>query len=255
MIYFLDCDLSGADSVQHLIDAGKVKRITIPSWTRFINTMNELLTVVTPNDLVIIDTVTKVAETLRENVLRGESPDSSLSAVHEVMKGERYGQNSYLIAQQWFMRMVQNLYRGGEGCRIITTAHEDLKAIDPYNQTVTKKGPLLNDKFAASLIASSTDVFRLYWTPVPILNEKGEVQFKEYTRFLQLKDSDDAIAKHHVSPKVSVGLPKAMSEPTLPKLYKRLGKKPSWLTIYGPPGIGKTTLACSEAEEEPKEKQ
>ena len=82
-----------------------------------------------------------------------------------------------------------------------------------------------------------------------MMDNAGEVRFPAYTRFLQLRDSEEFVAKLHVQPEYDAKVPKVLSNPTLPKLYEILGKKPAWLLLYGPPGVGKTTLACSEAAE------
>lgn len=252
MIYLLDGDLSGIDSVQDLIEANKITRMPCRTYTEFVRHTKYLAEVVTPNDLVIVDTVSKLAETLRDDILHGEDQDDSLAAISKEIKGETYGRNAYQGAQRKFMRQIKNIHRAGDGARIITVFHEtDQK--DPYDVMQTKRAPAINPAFYESIVSQSSDIFRLYVAAEDVIDPKtGAVKFPRRTRFLQLQDDEHALAKYHVRRDIADKLPRRLPNPTLPKLWKLLGKQSAWTTIYGPPGSGKTTLVCSEVEESEK---
>jgi hypothetical protein len=144
------------------------------------------------------------------------------------------------------IRNLSNIVaRGG---RVITVLHEMDQAEDMAGK-IKKRLPAINQDFWSGLKGCVSDIFRMYHITEPMMGAEGEIRFPAYTRFLQLRDSEEFIAKTHVSPELDAKLPKILSNPTLPKLYEILGKKPSWALIYGSPGSGKTTLACSEAAE------
>jgi hypothetical protein len=247
MVFLLDGDLSGFDSVAHLLDTGQITRLPCRTYTEFITATRELALKVTPADLVIVDTVSKLAETLRDDILHGENQENTLAEISREIKGETYGRNCYQAAQRVFMRQMKNIHRAGDGARIITVFHEkDQK--DPDDVTLMKRGPSVNAAFYDSIVGQSSDIFRLTVAVEDVLGQDGKVKYPRKTRFLQLQDSEEALAKYKVSPAVSEKLPRRIVNPTLPKLYKVLGKKPSWLSIYGSPGTGKSTLACSEIE-------
>lgn len=220
--------------------------LPLADYNTFVDICDTLTSKVGPEDLVIVDTVTKLAETLRDNLLHGANPDDSLAKATEAMKGETYGRNSYAEAQRVVMRRLRNLRN--RGARIITVLHED-EQIDPYESTMKKRAPMINKAFYSSLIGASSDIFRLSFISSPMVDAGGKEKFPAYTRFLQLRDDENALAKFHVTPDISSKLPKLLSNPTLSKLYKVLNKKPSWLICYGAPGVGKTSFCCNEAEE------
>jgi hypothetical protein len=246
VIHLIDADLSGADSVQHLIDAKLVQWHPVASYDQFILVADGLLKTATPADSVVVDTVTKLAETLRDNLLHGAYPDDSLLAAQKAMAGETLSRNAYAEAQRVVMRRLRNLRN--RGVKIITVLHEDDQR-NPYETTLNKRAPAVNKAFFESLTGASSDIFRLTFARDDIKDAKGDVKFARDTRFLQLRDSEDALAKYHVSPEVSSKLPRLLSNPSMPKLRTILEKDPSWLIVYGSPGTGKTSLVCSDAEE------
>jgi hypothetical protein len=243
MIYLLDCDLNGADSVQRLIDSGAVTHLQCGSFPEFEGHCLKLLETVSNEDLVICDTLSKLADTTRGDMKLGVDMRESLWEKRNVYFSDKNYLTVYEAAGQEIMRRLRNLR--SRGARIITTCHED-EQLDPTTMT-KKRAPALNDALYKSLMGSSSDVFRLRILTEEMVDKEGKIILPKYSRILQLQPDDFTITKFHVDPEVAVTIPQEMAAPTLPKLYKRLQKRPSWLVIYAPPGAGKTTLACSEA--------
>lgn len=240
--YLLDCDLTGGGSVQHLIDAGNVKIFPIRSEESYITVCDLLLQSATPNDLIVVDTVSILAENIRDEIVTKCGKFERADTLEDQHKRTM---TAYGDAQRTIMRRLRNLRNSG--LRLVTTFHErDQK--DLNDVTIKKRGPAVNEAFFTSIAGSSTDVFRMTRVTEPILDAEGKVRFPEGTRFLQLKDSSESVAKYQVPISKADSIPKLLSNPTLPKLYGILGKRPLWLSIYGPMGVGKTTLACSDAE-------
>jgi hypothetical protein len=240
--YLLDFDLNGADSIAHLIASGKVTHMECDTYIAFESYFKELLPKVGPEDLVIVDTLSKAADTTRGDMKLGVDPGEALWDKRGLyLGGDKNYLTVYEAAGQFLMRRLRNLR--ARGARIITTAHED----EQFDQTTLtkKRAPAMNDALYKSLMGSSSDVFRLRQTDEDIDMGNGKM-LPAYSRVLDLRPDGEAVTKFHVSPERSESLPRRIVHPTLPKLYKALDKKPSWLVLYGPPGVGKTTLATSE---------
>ena len=244
MIYWLDCDVNGADSIERLIKEGKVQHIVCDTFVAFEKAIVGLLPKVTPEDLVIVDTVTSLANTTRGDMKLGTDLTASLWDQRSIFFSDKNYLTVYEAAGQSIMRRIKNLR--ARGARIITVCHED-EQLDPATLG-KKRAPQVNEALYRSLLAASSDVFRLYALADDELNqETGEVKYKADTRFLQLRNSEEAVAKFHVEREQVEKIPSRLSNPTLPRLYKALAKRPSWCLLYGPPGAGKTSLAVSEA--------
>lgn len=243
-IYLLDADLGGTDSVQHLIDSGAVKHIPIHSFPVYEETVAKLLPVVGPEDLIILDTVSQFANTVRGDMKLGTDVAASLWDKRSVYFSDKNYLTVYEATAQVVMRRLKNLR--ARGARIITTLHEDDQR-DEISMT-KKRAPAVNQAFYKAIMASSSDVFPLSVVTEDELNEDGSIKLSAGTRILHMRMSDDYVTKVHVPRTISEKLPRGIKDPTLPKLYTVLQKRPSWLVLYGPPGVGKTSLACSEAE-------
>lgn len=243
-VYLLDADLGGTDSVDHLIKAGLVKHIPIHSFPAYEEIVAKLLPIVGPDDLIILDTVTSFANTTRGDMKLGTDLSASLWDKRSVYFSDKNYLTVYEAASQVIMRRLKNLR--ARGARIITTLHEDDQR-DEISMT-KKRAPAVNEAFYKALMAASSDVFPLSVVLEDQLDDQGNVKLAAGTRILHMRMSDDYVTKVHVPRHVSEKLPRGIKDPTLPKLYSVLQKRPSWLVIYGPPGAGKTSLACSEAE-------
>lgn len=250
VIYLLDCDLNGTDSIDDLIASGNVTHIPIDSYPTFEETTTrKLLPIVGPDDVVVLDTLSQLAMMVRGDLKLGTDVSESLWSKRNVFFADKNYLTVYEAACQLIMRRLKNLR--ARGARIITTCHETDRKDEM--DLVKKRAPALNEAFFKSLMASSSDVFPLSIVMEDVLREDGTVKLAKDTRILNMRLSDDYVSKVHVQREVGSRLPAGIKDPTLPKLYGALGKRPSWLVIYGPPGAGKTTLACSDAPMEAKQ--
>lgn len=247
MIYFLDADSNGVDSISDVLT--KTKEITyvpLRTYEEFDTWAASVAHKVTPNDLVILDTMNSLANTTRGDAKLGTDPSENLWAKRDKILGDKNYLTVYELAGQLIMRRLKNLSKCGQGARIIVTCHEAEKIDDTTIPPTKKRGPDVNPALLGALMGASSDVFRLRSLDDPILNDKGEVVLPAETRLLELRKSDEIMAKYHVPLSRVPQIKKALLNPTLPMLYEHLGKKPTWLTIYAPAGTGKTTFVTSE---------
>jgi hypothetical protein len=244
MIYLLNADLNGNDSIAHLIDGGKVKELECGTFEAFDNHSRALLTKVSSGDIVIVDTLTSLANTTRGDAKLGNDESESLWDKREKFLGDKNYLTVYELAGQLIMRRLKNLR--ARGCHLITTTHEDEQRDD--GTLMRKRAPALNAALYRSLMGASSDVLRMQVLTDPITNSKGEVKVPAGVRTLQLRVTDDAVIKTHVRREIGEKLPKYIYNPSWEKLVKVLGKTPSWLVLYGPPGVGKTSLSTDAAE-------
>ena len=240
--------MGGTESVQNLINAGLVKHTPVPTFPAFDKAVVDLLPKVSEEDVVIIDTLSTLGNTTRGDFRLGTEESEDLWSKRNLyFGGDKNFLTQYEAAEKMIMRRIKNLR--ARGARIVTIVHED-EQVDQITMS-KKRAPQLNQAFYGSLMAHSTDVFRLSMFTEDVVGPQGDVRYAAGTRVLYLKAAeglDGHVAKYHVPREVADTLPKGITDPTMPKLFETLGKKPGWLVIYGPPGVGKTTLACSEAQ-------
>lgn len=246
MLYLLDADLGGTESVQDLIDQGLVQHTPIPTFEAFDKVVEQLKDKVSEADTVIIDPISTLGNTTRGDFRLGTEDGEVWGKRALYFGGDKNFLTQYEAAEKMIMRRVKNLR--ARGAHIITTTHED-EQVDAISQT-KKRAPQLNQAFYGSLMAHSTDVFRLSMLHDDLKTKDGEVTHRAGTRVLYLLPSegmDGHVTKYHVPRSVADTLPKGLLDPTWQKLCDTLQKDPGWLVLYGPPGIGKTSLACSKA--------
>jgi hypothetical protein len=266
VIYLLDADLNGDDSVRHLVLAGKVKYVPMTNHEAFESVVTKLLPLVyrernesgnflcKPEELdtVILDSAPAMAELMRWDSKFGSDPTKTILDKRKLYLG---GDANFLTVYNWttdaIMTRLKNLRAAG--ARVITTSHTD-ESVDPASLT-KKMSPDMNDALRKSMMRACSDVFRMYELFDPIVNKTtGEVSVPAGFRILQLAKNDEAVAKYHVTDEYATKIPKEITVPPtggLHKLYVVLGKRPSWLHLYGAEGVGKTTFACSEADPVP----
>jgi hypothetical protein len=250
VIYALDSDMNGDDSIRRFIKAGTVQHMPVPTYGDFEHIVMDLIPKIKRGqDIVVVDTLGCLAETTRGDAKLGTNPQDDLWSKRALyLGGDKNYLTVYSLAGDLIMRRLKNLRAAG--ARIITTSHED-DVIDPATNT-KKIGPKLNPAFYESLMHATSDVVRLIQNPEDKLNEEGEVVLPAGARALQLRPSESAIAKFHVDdPERALTMPRMLRMPLkggLHVLNSTYDKEPSWLHIYGVPGAGKTSLAVSEAE-------
>jgi hypothetical protein len=128
------------------------------------------------------------------------------------------------------------------------TAGEQLREDGPKAATIY--GPDLSPKIRAAIIRYADCVGRLGILPgeaeFPDLDGKLR-KWKAGTRILRLAQNSDYHAKCRVrrSRWESGKFLELLPNPTIPRLVENLGYMPMKTLIYGPAGVGKTTLICS----------
>lgn len=245
MIYLFDADLNGLDSIARVLQTNQVVRIPCPTFNAFENAVVALIPKVGPDDTVVIDTITSLLNTTRGDAKLGTDVSKSLYDIgkEKYLGGDKNFLTVYEFAAQITMRRLKNLR--ARDCRIIVTAHE-AEVRDEAWGNMKRQGPEVNPAMVGTLMAASSDVFRLEQLTAPIPNGQGGIAVPAGQRILWLRRTDTFMAKFHVDREVADVLPGGIIDPTLPKLYEQLHKKPSWLTVYGFPGSGKTSFAVSD---------
>jgi hypothetical protein len=250
MIHLIDADICGSETVQHLVTAGLVKTYSVQHFKEYDELVSRLIPTLTHEDTVILDTITSLATQTRGDFRLGVSNESVWDR-HEKFFKDATGYSGYDAAQQMIMCRLRNINAlvDAEGRRpqIIVTAHE--RDQRDALTGMSAAGPSLNEKFYETLMGSARDVFRLTIQFGDVVDEHGTVRVKDGERLLHMRASPDQIIKVSARREISEKLPKMMKDPTLPKLYKLMDKRSSWIVVYAPPGAGKTTFVCSQAQE------
>jgi hypothetical protein len=245
LIYLYSTDGNGVDSISDVLESKEIKRIAVTHYEEFDKHVTSIVSKVTPKDTVIVDTLNMLAATTRTDFKLGTDSTEQLWGKRDRIIADKNYLTVYTGAAQLILRHLKNLSRGGEGAKIIVTVHESERVDDTTTPPTRKRAPDLNPELLGSLIGSSSDVFRLTRLDEPILNEKGEVVLSAGTRVLQLQATDEYMAKFQVPLSKVPSIKRMLANPTYPMLCEHLGKVPTWLTIYSPSGVGKSTFVTS----------
>ena len=247
-VYYYGIDGVGLDSIAKIVETHKKQIVAteIANYQQWDELTNDLMGTIAPGDVVILDTVSMFAEMIRADMKLGNDVDKLLWSMKDKFFDHKNAWDYYDASNQLIMRRLKNLR--SRGARIIVTAHErtdeDLTVTPPMKRRV----PDVNQKLATMLIGSSSLVGRLR---VIYENEyKGETLIrKKGQRVLEMGQSDEYVGKIHAPIEVSLTLKTTVDRPSLSKLYNMLGFAPSWITIYGSPGAGKTTFTLSDFQD------
>jgi len=245
MIYYYGCDGNGTDSIADVLGHKDFVRIPVTRYEDFDKHVTSIVSKVTPKDTVIVDTLNMLAVTIRADINLGTDPTATLWEKREKYFKDKAGFGLYTAPTAMLIRQLKNLCRGGEGAKIIVTCHEAERVDETTVPPTRKRAPDLNAELLGSLIGSSSDVFRLAILDRDILNDKQEVVLKAGTRLLQLQATEEYMAKFQVPLSKVPSIKKQLANPTYPMLCEHLGKVPTWLTIYSPSGVGKSSFATS----------
>jgi hypothetical protein len=255
VIWTIDADIGGTETVQHLIDAKLVTKFTAQSLRDFDEAVMHILGHAQPEDEVVIDTISALANQTRGDLKLGYNYEEPIWDKSEIFFRDKFGQLGYEAAQQLIMRRIRNLRAlaetwedTGKKAFTVTILSHQRDVIDPNTGIKGSAGPDVNPAFFAALLNVASDMFRLDMYTEDELTEDGKVKYPKGTRVLYLRKTMDMIAKDRCTTEVSGKLPKGIINPTLPKLYEVLKRKPRMLVVYAPPGVGKTTLAHSNAQ-------
>lgn len=245
MIYYYEADGNGTDSIADVLgDKKKITHIPISTYEEFDKHVASIVMKVTPNDTVILDTLNALANTTRGDSKLGTDPTENLWLKRDKIIADKNYMTVYTLASQLILRRLKNLSRAGEGAKIIVTCHEAERFDESTIPPTKKRAPDVNPELLGSLVGSSSDVFRLTRLDEHIVDEDGNEILPADTRILQVKGTEEYLAKYHV-PRSRVPSLRNLADPTYHSLCEMLGKTPTWLTVYGAPGVGKSTFATS----------
>ena len=249
MIYLLDADMNGVSSIRDLIDAGLVQRIKCDSYPAFDTAVRDLVKAVGPKDRVILDTVNTLMHTTIMDAKFGLDVDQNLWDKRGGFLSDPNYLKVYDLATAQITRRLRNL-RARE-CNLTILTHEKDKKDEG---SVTMRGMAVNDALYSALKGMSTDILKLHEITADEINmQTGEVRAKAGTRILFLKGGSEYVTKYHVTREKAENMPTKMRVPLkesgMKRLIEVLGQVPECLVLYGPPGVGKTTFAVSEAYE------
>jgi hypothetical protein len=244
-IVLFNSDLNSADSIQHLIEAGLVEVFDCHTFPQFLAHKDRIRPTLKEGDIVVIDTYTSLIDLCRMNAKLGtERTGDDWEKRNLYLGGDKGFLAVYNYATDITMAHIADFR--GTGCSLVVLAHEDEER-DPLT-LVLKRGPRANKAAVDALLRKSSDVMRLTVQQDDERDDKGAVKVAAGTRLLYLRNNDEMIAKVHVRRDLDGKLPRGIKDPTMPKIRSILQKTPSWLTIYGAGGAGKTTLATSDAQ-------
>jgi hypothetical protein len=245
MIHYFCCDGNGFDSVADIIEAHPtaVTVHDIKSYEHFDDVSTKLLSKIKTGDTVILDTISSLANTTRGDLKVGTDPTQSYWAKKDKYMGDSTNRNAYDAAGQLILRRMKDFK--AVGAYILVTAHEsereDITVVPPMK----KRAPDVNAALLGNLIGSSSDVVRLFVNAEAVCDSEGNIKYPARSRLLELGPSDEFVSKIHVPLAYSGKVPSIIKRPSYTKLCKALGKTPTWLTIYSPPGSGKSTFSLS----------
>lgn len=244
MIYYFDCDMHGTRSIDDLLGAGGITHLKCPTFKAF---QDHVITTIRgglgANDLCIIDTFSKLLDRTRQEGKLGTKLEDDLFArgVTKYLEGDKNFLNVYNFAQGLDMRRIDDLRSTDSRLYLLCGETERVDETLKANRLMPTVNPALVDP----LTHASDSVFRLIQTTEDKV-VKG-VTHKRGTRVLYLRDDEDFIAKYNVPLGASDAVPKYLVNPVMATIEETLGDKPVFMLLYGRPGSGKTTLACSEA--------
>jgi len=244
-VFLYSCDGTGNDSIADVVEEFKTDLIVkqINHYSQFDDSIRKILPKLKPEDIVVVDPLNSLTARVRGDVKLGEDWDVSYWDLRQKYIGDKDNWGAYTAAANLVMRRLQDVRN--VGAKVITITHEAEKKDDTVVPPVKKRAPDLNPELLTQIVASSSTICRLSRQYEDLIGREGEVVLKSGARVLQIHPTEEAIAKYHVSLKKARDIKQFISRPSLPKLWNHLGTHPSWLTVYGAPGTGKTTFAVS----------
>jgi hypothetical protein len=245
----------GATSVRHLINAGHVIVEDAPTLDAVEKVYWKLHRGQIECDVVVIDTVTALATTTRHDFVRIESKVASTvtdGAISRIWATQVDGRRMWQRASDpliMLLRQFRSLSSGPDGKLTIFCCHERTR--EDESDRAMKGGPAVNPMLLADVIPFSDDVFRLraLVRPTAVLGK----QHPKGTRLLFMATSEDLMTKIRIGQWIKYD--DELAEPDLFRLEQVMQEFfPRRLTIFGNPGSGKTTLACSFSDPQLAEK-
>ncbi len=245
MIYYMACDGNGTDSVRNILknNTDKITLINAITFKAFDDGITNIK--FKEGDTLIIDTVSALsANLIREYRFRDMKEGESFDKYYQSWE-KTNSRSAYAMAEQIFMQNIKLIQH--KGVKIIITAHEGKQENEKTKEESI--GPELSPKFFNRISESCSTMFRLKIEYTQKQEENGKVTTQE-KRILMLRPVEDYILKCHVPSEELEKIPFAIVNPTIPKLYAKLGFVPTFMVVYGPPGAGKSTFVLSQFLEE-----
>ena len=192
-----------------------------------------------PFDVIVLDTITFLAEVTWQQGLEVASGD----IWEHRADFDKYSQRLYGNASKMINRLLMQ-YRGLKA-HTVFVCHEEERKIPPNNgpNDPAILSPSVNPALLNPLLAWSDALVHLGKTSKAM--RVGGDRVPRDVRRLLLEGNSVYRAKTRIPLALQPG-PVALIDPTLREFlsYINTGAKPSRITLYGAPGVGKTTFAC-----------
>ena len=196
---------------------------------------------------VVLDTVSRLADITRRAVV---SPTSSSDEFFDF-----WGKRDSLHAQfqDWgsMTSIISELcsksasFCEDQGVPFIIGSHERMIE-DKLENKEMKGGMDLNAKLLSEIEENSDYVWRCWKEDKEVQIGTPLVKYKAGTYFLRTATSNQRRTKARMIPEVAARMGEFIANPNLPEIFAKLGVfRPNVLSLFGPPGSGKTTLATS----------
>lgn len=242
-------------SVAHLVRSeanptGTVIRIAAPKYAPVMETINLLRRQALPGMVdadyanlgaVVLDTASRLADTTRRALVAETEIGADLWKMRDKLFPQQrdWGNMSDMLARIF---EAYGSWADQQNVPFLLLCHESKRTDEATG--VQKGGPDANPKLLSEIIENSDYVWRIWREEASIkLDNK---QYPKNTHFLRMTTSESKMTKMRLPPDYSEKLTDNLPNPTLSQAFSLLGPfVPNVLTVFGPPGAGKTTFACT----------
>lgn len=233
--------------MKKLIDAGLVVRKKIPDFETYGKLIQSIISGQTaPPNVIVVDTIGSLATWTRHEVTASREMHNIetlwKNSQKLTMQIQDWGRMSDLIGRTIYeiRSLDDDLVEAGKpGITMVLNAHVGVRE-NELDQKI--EGPNVNKQLLEYIQNLSDVIVRINVATQDMKTPVGDVKAGK-TRLLDLAINPKNANKYRTDP--DRDMPSIMIDPTLPKLEKVLGERPRIVGVYGLPGAGKTTFACS----------
>jgi hypothetical protein len=242
-------------SVSHLVRSpsnpgGHVIRVRAPKYADVLDAIQSLRRQALPDTTtedygnlgaVVIDTASRLADTTRRALVAETEIGTDLWKIRDkLFPAQRdWGNMSDMLARVF---EVYGSYADQQGIPFIMLCHESKRTDEATG--ALKGGPDANPKLLSEIVENSDYVWRIWREEAAV--KLGDKSYPKNTHFLRMTTSEAKMTKMRLPPEYSEKLIDNLPNPTLQTAFAQLGPFiPNVLTVFGPPGAGKTTFACT----------